>query len=51
MFLADSGLRWGEAMTLDVYADLFEKDLQAVAVSLEAARTEHFLTTSRGETG
>ena len=28
------------AMTLDVYADLFEDDLDRVAVALDAARTE-----------
>lgn len=33
------------AMTLDVYADLFEEDLGRVAVALDAARDEHILTT------
>jgi hypothetical protein len=34
------------AMTLDIYADLFDDDLEAVAVALDAARSRAIVATA-----
>lgn len=39
------------AMTLDVCADLFEDDLDAVATALDGARRAHILPTLEPKTG